>query len=152
MEISKVDFSSLLKELTDIGVALSVEKDHGRLLEMILIKAMEVTNADGGSLYTHTEDRRLKFEIMLTKSLDVHKGGTSGEAIEFYPISLYGEDGKPNDHMVAAWAAISATSTPRRDAPRPAGDIWATGRPATSVARTSGRAVCRTALAARLRP
>ena len=69
MEISKVDFSSLLKELTDVGVALSAEKDHGRLLEMILIKAMEVTNADGGSLYTHTEDRRLKFEIMLTKSL-----------------------------------------------------------------------------------
>ena len=116
MEISKVDFSSLLKELTDIGVALSAEKDHGRLLEMILIKAMEVTNADGGSLYTHTDDKRLKFEIMLTKSLGVHKGGTSEEAVEFYPISLYDQDGKPNDHMVAAWAAISGETVNIEDA------------------------------------
>jgi HD-GYP domain-containing protein (c-di-GMP phosphodiesterase class II) len=116
MEISEVDFSSLLKELTDIGVALSAEKDHGRLLEMILIKAMEVTNADGGSLYTHTEDKCLKFEIMLTKSLGVHKGGTSDEAIEYYPISLYNDDGTPNRHMVAAWAAISGETVNIDDA------------------------------------
>ena len=116
MEISKVDFSSLLKELTDIGVALSAENDHSRLLEMILIKAMEVTNADGGSLYTHTDDKRLKFEIVLTKSLGVHMGGTSDETIEFYPISLYGDDGKPNDHMVAAWAAISGETVNIDDA------------------------------------
>ncbi len=45
MEISDVDFSSLLKELTDIGVALSAENDHSRLLEMILLKAMDITNA-----------------------------------------------------------------------------------------------------------
>lgn len=116
MEISKVDFSSLLKELTDIGVALSAEKDHSRLLEMILIKAMDVTNADGGSLYTHTEDNRLKFEIMLTNSLGVHKGGTSDEEIEFYPISLYSGDGKPNNKMVAAWAAISGETINIEDA------------------------------------
>lgn len=116
MEISKVDFSSLLKELTDIGVALSVEKDHGRLLEMILMKAMEVTNADGGSLYTRTDDNRLKFEIMLTKSLGVHKGGTSEDGIDFYPIALYGKDGKPNAHMVAAWAAISGETVNIEDA------------------------------------
>jgi len=116
MEISKVDFSGLLKELTDIGVALSVEKDHSRLLEMILIKAMEVTNADGGSLYTHTEDKCLKFEIMLTDSLGVHKGGTSEDDIEFSPISLYSDDGKPNDHMVAAWAAINGETVNVEDA------------------------------------
>jgi len=116
MEISKVDFSRLLKELTDIGVALSAENDHSRLLEMILIKAMEVTNADGGSLYTHTEDKCLKFEIMLTRSLGVHMGGTSDEAITFYPIALYGEDGRPNDHMVAAWAAISGETINIEDA------------------------------------
>ncbi len=116
MEISKVDFSSLLKELTDIGVALSAEKDHNRLLEMILLKAMEVTNADGGSLYTHTEDKRLKFEIVLTRSLGVHMGGTSDEAIDFYPISLYSDDDKPNNHMVAAWAAISGETVNIEDA------------------------------------
>jgi HD-GYP domain-containing protein (c-di-GMP phosphodiesterase class II) len=116
MEIAKVDFSGLLKELTDIGIALSAEKDHSRLLEIILLKAMEVTNADGGSLYTHTEDKRLKFEIMLTRSLDVHKGGTSDEEIEFYPISLYTDDGTPNKQMVAAWAAISGETVNIKDA------------------------------------
>jgi HD-GYP domain-containing protein (c-di-GMP phosphodiesterase class II) len=116
MEISKVDFSSLLKELTDIGAALSAEKDHSRLLEMILIKAMDVTNADGGSLYTHTDDKRLKFEIMLTNSRGVHRGGTSEDSIEFYPISLYSDDGEPNDHMVAAWAAISGETVNIDDA------------------------------------
>jgi HD-GYP domain-containing protein (c-di-GMP phosphodiesterase class II) len=116
MEISTVDFSSLLKELTDIGVALSAEKDHSRLLEIILLKAMEVTNADGGSLYTHTEDKCLKFEIMLTESLGVHKGGTSDESIDFYPIALFNEDGTANDHMVAAWAAISGETVNIDDA------------------------------------
>jgi len=36
VEISEVDFSNLLEELTDIGVALSAQKDHSRLLEMII--------------------------------------------------------------------------------------------------------------------
>ncbi len=107
MEISKIDFSSLLEELTDIGIALSAQKDHSRLLEMILLKAKDLTSADGGTLYTRTEDNCLKFEIMLTESLGIHKGGTSGEEIAFNPITLYDEEGKPNNHMVAAWAALS---------------------------------------------
>ncbi len=59
---------------------------------------------------------RLKFEIVITKSLGVHKGGTSDEEIEFYPIALYDEDGKPNNHMVAAWAAISGETANIEDA------------------------------------
>ena len=107
MKISDVDFSALLKKLTDIGVALSAEKDHSRLLEMILLNAMEITHADGGTIYTRTEDNRLKFEIMVTKSLDMHLGGTSGNGISFYPVSLYDREGNPNRNMVAAWAALS---------------------------------------------
>jgi HD-GYP domain-containing protein (c-di-GMP phosphodiesterase class II) len=38
-------------ELHDIGIALSAEQDHGRLLEVILGKAREITNADAGSLF-----------------------------------------------------------------------------------------------------
>lgn len=116
MELSKVDFSSLLNELTDIGIALSAEKDHGRLLEIILLKAMELTNADGGTLYTRTEDRRLKFEILVNESLGVHKGGTSGEEIDFYPIALYDKEGNPNDKMVASRAALSGETINIEDA------------------------------------
>ena len=96
----------LLTELNAIGIALSAEKDHGRVLEMILRKAMQFTHADGGTLYTRIDDH-LKFEIMHTESLGIHKGGVSGEPIKFYPIALYGDDGKPNKNMVAAWAAVS---------------------------------------------
>jgi len=116
MAVRSTEFSGLLKELTDIGIALSAEKDHSRLLEMILGKAREITNADGGTLYTRTEDNRLKFETMITESLGLHRGGTSGEKIDFYPIALYDANGEPNRTMVAAWAAVSGETINIEDA------------------------------------
>ena len=107
MDHSQENISRLLRELNEIGIALSAEKDHDRLLELILVKAMEITNADGGTLYTRTDDERLNFEILHNRSLKIHKGGTSGEEISFYPIALYDDEGKPNTHMVAASAVIS---------------------------------------------
>ena len=116
MDVSTVDFADLLEELTEIGIALSAQKDHSRLLEMILLKAKELTNADGGTLYSRTDDNRLKFEIMITESLGIHKGGSSGESIEFNPISLYDDKGNPNDHMVATWAVLSGETVNIEDA------------------------------------
>lgn len=110
------DFSALLRELNKIGIALSAEKDHSRLLELILVKAMELTNADGGTLYSATDDNHLKFEILHNRSLDIHKGGTSGEEISFYPIALRDDEGNPNNHMVAAWAALSGETVNIPDA------------------------------------
>jgi HD-GYP domain-containing protein (c-di-GMP phosphodiesterase class II) len=107
MEYSEKNISSLLRELNEIGIALSAEKDHARLLETILVKAMEITNADGGTLYSRTDDDHLKFEILHNNSLNIHKGGTSGEEISFYPIALYDDEGNPNNHMVAARAGVS---------------------------------------------
>jgi len=116
MPITKIDFSALLKEITDIGTALSAEKDHNRLLEMILVKAKQLTRADGGSLYIRTDDNKLKFEIILTDSLGIHMGGTSGRPIDFSPVSLYDDQGGPNHHMVAAWAAVSNKTVNIEDA------------------------------------
>lgn len=116
MPITKIDFSKLLKEITDIGTALSAEKDHTRLLEMILQKARQLTHADGGSLYSRTDENRLKFEIILNESLGIHMGGTSGKPIDFYPIALYDESGNPNNQMVAARAAISNRTVNIEDA------------------------------------
>src|SRR3989304_9689172 len=100
MDLAKVHFSVLLKERTDIGVLLSAEKDHNRLLELILRKAMALTNADGGTLYTRADENHLEFEIMITESLKIYTGGASGRSIEFYPIALYDRDNNPNTHMV----------------------------------------------------
>lgn len=116
MEYSEKNISNLLRELNEIGIALSAEKDHDSLLELILVKAMEITNADGGTLYSRTDDQHLKFEILHNRSLNIHKGGTSGEEIVFYPIALYDDEGKPNDHMVAARAVISGETVNIPDA------------------------------------
>jgi len=68
-----------LERLNAIGIALSAERDHQRLLEMILLGAQEITNADGGTLYTITQDQHLKFEMMRNKSLNMYLGGTTGK-------------------------------------------------------------------------
>ena len=96
----------LLRKLNSVGVALSAEKDHGRLLEIILMHAKDMTRADGGTLYLRTEENTLKFEIVRTDSLGIHMGGTQGEPISFYPVKLVNDDGEPNTQNVAACAVL----------------------------------------------
>ncbi|HLA33522.1 MAG TPA: HD domain-containing phosphohydrolase [Rhodocyclaceae bacterium] len=96
-----------LEQLNEIGVALSKERDITRLLETILVAAKTITHADGGTLYRVTEDgKSLRFEIMRTDSRGIALGGTTGKPIKFPHLPLIKEDGKPNDSMVAAYAAI----------------------------------------------
>ncbi len=104
------DLFARLKALNRIGIALSAEKDGTRLLEIILEEAKRLAFADGGTLYTRTEDNYLKFEIMLTDSLGLKKGGTSGETIPFAPLPLYSKDGNPNLQMVAVCAAVQGVT------------------------------------------
>ncbi len=40
-----------LEELNSIGIALSAERDHDKLLELILSKSRQITKADAGSLF-----------------------------------------------------------------------------------------------------
>jgi HD-GYP domain-containing protein (c-di-GMP phosphodiesterase class II) len=107
-----------LDQLNEIGAALSLERDLNALLEKILIAAKTITRADGGTLYlVEGEDtaRQLRFEIVRTASLDVALGGTTGNPIPFYPIQLY-RDGKPNNSMIAAYAAIHGVTVNVADA------------------------------------
>lgn len=96
-----------LERLNSIGVALSAERDSQRLLEMILLGAQEITNADGGTLYTIHEESHLKFEIMRNKTLNLALGGTTGQEIPFSPLPLYFEDGSPNLTTVASHATLN---------------------------------------------
>jgi HD-GYP domain-containing protein (c-di-GMP phosphodiesterase class II) len=95
------------KILNKIGIALSAEKDGTRLLEMILTEAKRLACADGGTLYTRTADNQLKFEIMLTNTLNIHTGGTSGVPVTLPSLPLYNEQGKANLDKVAVCAAIT---------------------------------------------
>ena len=99
-------FLSKLEYLNAIGIALSQERDINRLLETILVAAKNLTRADGGTLYRLAGDK-LQFEIVRTDSLSIAMGGSSGNAVPFYPIPLHDKDGKPNYTMIAAYAALT---------------------------------------------
>lgn len=99
-----------LKALNQIGIALSTEKDSTRLLERILEEAMRITSADGGILYTRTENENLKFEIIIIETLDTYKGGSNGESIICLPLPLYLPDGTPNLHSVAVRAVLTGVT------------------------------------------
>ena len=104
-----------LEQLNAIGASLSAERDIDRLLEAILAAAKTITRADGGTLYRVTEERTLRFEIVRTSSLRYYLGGTTGNPVPFYPIQLY-KDGKPNQSMVAAYAALTGKTVNIADA------------------------------------
>ena len=54
-----------IKRLTNIGTALSAEKNLDRLLEMIVDEARDFTNAQGGTLYIMSDDEtELEFAIV----------------------------------------------------------------------------------------
>src|SRR5438067_5369319 len=109
------DLVQRLDQLNAIGASLSAERDINRLLEAILTAAKTITRADGGTLYRVTEEKTLRFEIVRTSSLKYYLGGTTGNPVPFYPIQLY-KDGRPNQTMVAAQAALTGRTINIADA------------------------------------
>lgn len=111
-----------LDRLNAIGVALSAEKDNQRLLEMILLGAQQITNADGGTIYImHEDNRHLKFEIMRNNSLKLASGGTTGQGVpnEFQnalPLYHDGDQQRPNLTTVASYAALKKSTVNIADA------------------------------------
>jgi len=63
-----------LKEVGEVGIALSTVRDHQVLLTMILSKARELSRADAGSLYLLDElkgERVLRWKLAQSDSIDV---------------------------------------------------------------------------------
>ena len=111
------DLIHRLEQLNEIGTALSKERDITRLLENILNAAKTITHADGGTLYRVTNDRKaLQFEILKNDSLNIAMGGSSGKPIEFRNLPLFDDQGKNNDSLVAAYAAIHGQTVNISDA------------------------------------
>ena len=96
-----------IRKLTRIGVALSAERNIGRLFEMIVEQAREFTHADGGTLYIASDDEaELQFAIVQTETLNVRMGGTGGQ-ITWKPVQLRNPDGTPNHGNVSAHVALT---------------------------------------------
>lgn len=98
-----------IDKLADIGYQLSYERHLPTLLNLIIVEAMRITNADGGTLYLRTEDDRLAFEIMKNKTMGTDMGGVAETPIPdaIYPVKLYLEDGKPNHNAVSAYVGLT---------------------------------------------
>jgi len=102
---------SLEKVILPLGIALSTEKNLDHLVERILLEAKKLCNADAGTMYLCTAEKQLKFSIMITDSLHIALGGTTGKEIPFHPISLVDEKtGEPNYHNVSTYVAITGNS------------------------------------------
>ncbi len=101
------DRADWYRRLIETGIALSAERNHDRLMELILLEAKSLCHADGGTLYLRTEDDALKFAIMRTDSLNIALGGTTGKDIPFPSLQMYRPDGRGNHNNVATHVAIT---------------------------------------------
>lgn len=90
----------------DIGIALSTEKNHQILLEKILLSAMELSHADGGTIYSINDEQQLVFDTLINKSLDIHWGGTTSHKIEIPAIDIY-QYQQPNKSALVSIAATT---------------------------------------------
>ncbi len=72
------------------GVLLSSERDLNRLLDQVLICAMEVAHCDAGTLYL-LQDNMLHFKIMRNHTLKTYSGG-DGSAPDLPPVPLRREN------------------------------------------------------------
>ena len=103
------DFLQRLRKLNTIGIALSRERDINRLLELILLAAKDISDADAGTLYLlgQKEGKQvLQFRIFRNDSLGIAMGGTTEVPVTFDPIALVHDDGSPNYTMVVTCSAL----------------------------------------------
>ena len=96
--------------LFEVLQSFFIERDTTKLCEIVLNKAMEMTQADGGTLYLTSldEPHALDFSIVINRSLNINMGGVNGEAITFPSIDLICKDtGEKNHSNIASHVAIS---------------------------------------------
>lgn len=111
----KSEVLARLDALTQIGAALSSERDIACLLERIVLAAREFAGADGGTLYL-VEDNQLVFEVVRNETLGFCMGGKHGSPIKLPPIPLYLADGSPNHSAVVAHTALTGETVNIADA------------------------------------
>lgn len=107
--------AAAFRQLIELGIALSAERDHERLLERIVIGAKGIFNAEGGTLYMR-EGETLAFAILRNDTLGIAMGGSTGRAIPFPALPLHEPDGAPNHRNVATHVALTGRTINIADA------------------------------------
>jgi len=102
------EMSQEIQRLTEIGIALSAERNLARLLERIVDEARSLNHADAGTLYTvDSEEEVLRFAIVQNESMNTRLGGERGE-IPWPPVPL-------NPSNVSAYVALTGDIVNIRD-------------------------------------
>jgi GAF domain-containing protein len=101
--------------LTRVGQALSTATGPRELVEQILQGAMEITRADGGTVYAVAGDR-LRFEIMHNQSMGIHAGVSGVRPVPLPDVPLRLEDGGENHASVVAHCVLSGAPVNLGDA------------------------------------
>ncbi|MBE0509005.1 MAG: phosphohydrolase, partial [Marinospirillum sp.] len=88
-----------IRRLNAIGIALSAQRDQSQLLELILVSARELTQADAGTLYmVEPDSQSLRFVMVQNDKLNIHLGGSGAPVGDNFPlIPLHLPDGSPNE-------------------------------------------------------
>ncbi len=96
-----------LNKYAEIGMSMSVEDDTGKLLELIVFEAREITGADAGTLYMMDPERTcLRFVILQNDTMNTRMGGASGQAITLPPVPLFLAEGE-NHSNVSSHVALT---------------------------------------------
>lgn len=92
-----------LRRLVELGISLGTERNPGRLAETALAEALRLTQAEGGTLYIRSNDKRLRLAIIRNTPLGLTVGGAGGEAMDLPELDLWDEaDGTPiRDNVIA---------------------------------------------------
>ncbi len=96
-----------IKKQAKIGLALSMEKDLNKLLEMIVDAARAMSNADAGTLYIVSKDKkRLSFRILQNETLKTRMKGVGNFEKAMPDVPLYKGE-RPNYSNVSSYVAIT---------------------------------------------
>jgi len=88
-----IDLRSHLRQLLEIGIALSHERDLFRLLDKILLLSRRFTRAEAGTLYVREKKEMLRFVCVQNEAMpssDVTAGSGGGSSIPISRTSIAG--------------------------------------------------------------
>ncbi|MEA3523809.1 MAG: HD domain-containing phosphohydrolase, partial [Campylobacterota bacterium] len=98
--------TEILDKLVQTGILLSSNQYPNLLEETILRSAMELTQADAGTLYAlDKKNRQLSFKVLVNETMNI-KLGDIDSRLTWKPLNLYDDDGNPNLSSVATASAV----------------------------------------------
>ena len=99
-----------IKQLIHIGESLSAKNSLVNIFILILDEAIDYANADGGTIYIVSNDKKfLDFKLTYNKSLDI-KMGNADIPVTWPSVPLYLKNGLPNMNYMVSYVSHTKES------------------------------------------